>query len=132
MNGEANVKLGKIVKSTPCKVMLDFPNCILKTMSMNSEGNGPHHPLYKVTEEGTLPEQFLALFELHNFDIKQYPWLKRNVNSLEKLQRQRTVSTLLEGLNCLQTRELKKTELRSMVSELLALRDYHHALTGDS
>ena len=91
MNGEANVKHGKIVKSTPCKVMVDFPNCILKTMSMNRERNGPNHSLYKVTEERTLPKQFLVLFELHNFDIKQYPWVKRNVNALEKLQRQRTV-----------------------------------------
>lgn len=56
MNGEANVKLGKMVKSTPCKVMVDFPNCILKTMSMNMERNGPNHPQYKVTEEGTLPK----------------------------------------------------------------------------
>ena len=71
--------------------MVDFSNCILKTMSMNRERNGPNHSLYKVTEERTLPKQFLVLFELHNFDIKQYPWVKRNVNALEKLQRQRTV-----------------------------------------
>lgn len=74
MNGEVHVKLGKIVKSTPCKVMVDFTACSnLKRKSMNRERNGPNYPLYKVTEEGTLPEQFLALFELHNFDIKQYP-----------------------------------------------------------
>lgn len=30
MKGESYVKLGKIVKSTPCKVMVDLPNCMFQ------------------------------------------------------------------------------------------------------
>ena len=43
MKGESHVKLGKIVKSTPCKVMVDLPNCMFQFKKDEPEQgkNGP-------------------------------------------------------------------------------------------